>query len=109
LITGESLKRGLEALSGQRVEDTLLAEAGANAHLVEQFRDGKAEHDQTSLHDVLGEDAAERIKVLQGLGFLEQAGSTYKIPMLYRSGLNITQGRAFPIDGSADEGDEESV
>lgn len=109
LISGESLKRGLEALSGQRVQDTLLAEAGVNAPLVERFRDGKAEHNLTSLHDVLGGEAAEATKILQGLGFLEQTGSTYKIPMLYRSGLNITQGRAFAGGSSEDEGDEESA
>lgn len=95
LITGESLKRGLEALSGQRVQDTLLAEAGVNAPLVEMFRDGKAEHSSETLHDIFGKKSVEATKILQGLGFLEQAGSSYKIPILYRSGLNITQGRAY--------------
>lgn len=102
IITGESLKRGLEALSDQRVQDTLLAEAGEHAHLIEKFRDGKAEHNAQSLGELLGPDSVAATKVLQTLGFLEQTGTTYKIPMLYRSGLNITQGRAF----GAQEGEE---
>jgi hypothetical protein len=37
------------------------------------------------------------------LGFLEQAGATYKIPMLYRDGLRITQGKAFVSGEGANE------
>ncbi|MBW9214713.1 hypothetical protein KV102_07630 [Mumia sp. zg.B53] len=108
LITGESLKRGLDALSKQRVEDTLLAEAGDNAKLIELFRDGKAEHNTESLAGVFGSHATDGVKVLQTLGFIEQTGSTYKIPMLYRSGLNITQGRAFAsATGGTPESEDE--
>ena len=44
LITSDALKRGLQALSDERVQDTLLAEAGDDAELIELFRNGKAEH-----------------------------------------------------------------
>lgn len=95
LITSDSLKKDLEALSVQRVLDTLLAEAGDFAELIDKFRDGKAEHNPDSLRDILGENATEDAKYLQSIGFLEQIGSSYKVPMLYRGGLNITQGKAF--------------
>jgi hypothetical protein len=42
------------------------------------------------------------------IGFLEDIKDTYKVPTLYREGLNITQGKAF--DAKADvevEGDDE--
>jgi hypothetical protein len=110
LITGDALKRGLQALSEARVQDTLLAEAGDNAGLIELFRNGKAEHNLDTLSDLLGEDASSKIPLLKTMGFLESVGNNYKIPMLYRGGLNITQGKAFATEsGSADDdsGDEE--
>jgi hypothetical protein len=107
VISGDSLKRGLEALSSERVQDTLLAEAGDYASLVEQFRDGKAEHNAASLAATLGaaEDGAiAAAKPLIDLGFLEQTGETFKVPMLYRDGLNITQGKAFEPDERGGDG-----
>lgn len=98
IIAGDALKRGLESLSGERVNDTLLAEVGEYAKWIEKFRDGKAEHNEDSLAETLGMpvDAARKAaKALIEIGFLEQVGENYKIPMLYRDGLNVTQGKAF--------------
>ncbi|MEU7961296.1 P-loop ATPase, Sll1717 family [Micromonospora humida] len=109
LISPEAIKRGLDALSAQRVEDTLLAEAGENAYLIERFRDGKAEHNDDTLREVLGPKYQADLSYLTAIGFLEKAGPTYKIPMLYRGGLNITQGKAFsaesarPADGESSD------
>ncbi len=67
-------------------------------HTLKKFRDGKAEHNESSLMNKLGVPAAEVshiTKILMEMGFLEQIGTTYKIPALYRDGLNITQGKAF--------------
>jgi hypothetical protein len=107
LITSDALKRGLEALSAERVQDTLLAEAGEYAELVDRFRGGKAEHNADSLRRLLGEDYEVQLKLLRTLGFLESAGNNYKVPMLYRGGLNITQGKAFGTDTPDDENNEE--
>jgi hypothetical protein len=98
LINSESLKGGLRRLSSDRVEDTLLAEAGEYASYIEQFRDGKAEHNRASLHTLFARPESELkgvIQALMDLGFLEQIGESFKIPMLYRDGLSITQGKAF--------------
>jgi hypothetical protein len=105
LLTGESMKKGLSALSSERVEDTLLAEAGDNAPLIELFRNGKAEYNVESLQGLLGDQSDAKVKALRGLGFLEAIGQSYKIPMLYRDGLAVTQGKAFdpgaPVDDDA--------
>ena len=108
LIGSDALKRGLSRLSNERVEDTLLAEAGDHAHLIERFRDGKAEHNEVTVAEVLeaeGQALTDAMRVLMDLGFLEQVGATYKIPMLYRDGLRITQGKAF-VSGEAPEEEE---
>lgn len=111
LIEPESIKRGLAALSDERVNDTLLAEAGDEyAALIERFRGGKAEQNEATIAAVLGlanGPLRDAIKGLMELGFLEHivTSSSYKVPMLYRAGLGITQGRAFDL-GSATEDDE---
>jgi hypothetical protein len=90
-----------QRLSEARVEDTLLAESGEYAQYIEKFRDGKAEHNGDSLVRTLNlpaDEARAVTKVLMDMGFLEQIGEAYKIPMLYRDGLKITQGKAFQTE-----------
>lgn len=108
VIGSDAIKKGLARLSNQRVEDTLLAEAGEFANLIEAFRGGKAEHNTATLETVLdlhGTELAKAIDVLKDLGFLEEVGTSYKVPMLYRDGLGITQGKAFASDSSEDDED----
>jgi hypothetical protein len=111
IIGSEALKKGLARLSDERVQDTLLAEAGVEySALIEKFRDGKAEQNDESLQQVLGisgEEVAGATRALKELGFLEPIGATFKVPMLYRSGLNITQGKAFAVDTAEENDDEE--
>ena len=98
LIEPDSIRRALRRLSTERVEDTLLAEAGEFSALIEKFRDGKSEHNQESIAKQLGISEAKvkaTVKPLVELGVLETVGDSYKIPMLYRDGLGITQGKAF--------------
>jgi hypothetical protein len=98
LIRSDALKRGLAALSKERVEDTFLAEAGEHAALIERFRGGKTEQNEASLAATLAlapDQAKQAAKILDELGFLEQVGESLKVPMLYRDGLDMTQGKAF--------------
>lgn len=108
VIGSEALKKGLARLSTERVNDTLLAEAGEQYALwIERFRDGRAEHNQETIATTLSrptDELGEPLRILQDLGFLEPVGATYKVPMLYRAGLNISQGKAFaPQDAPLDE------
>jgi hypothetical protein len=112
IIEGDALRRALGQLSRQRVQDTLLAKAGIYAPLIDRFRDGKAEHNTESLADLLEPDQGAvrpTIQPLLDIGFLEDIKDTYKVPTLYREGLNITQGKAFDAksDVSEDEDDED--
>lgn len=98
IFEADSLRKALQDLSATRVNDTLLAEAKSQAPLINKFRGGKAEHNEESiahLLEIFPSTTREYIKPLIALGFLEETGGNYKIPMLYRSGLNITQGKAF--------------
>jgi len=110
LISSEAMKAGLRALSKERVEDTLLAEAGSYAEIIELFRNGKAEHNLASLTELLDQQPtliglpsikpSDMIQILRDIGFLEAVGMNYKVPMLYRDGLGITQGKAFDSSDS---------
>jgi hypothetical protein len=60
LIGSEALKKGLARLSTERVQDTLLAEAGEEHALwIEKFRDGRAEHNQETIAATLGLDGGD--------------------------------------------------
>jgi hypothetical protein len=106
LIEADALRKALQRLSEDRVNDTLLAESAELAPLVERFRDGKAEQNSSSLALLLDVDESEArtaAKPLVEMGFLEEIGESFKVPMLYRDGLNITQGKAFASDASGVE------
>jgi len=98
IIEADSFRRALTRLSEERVEDTLLAEAGEAVELIEKFRNERSEHNRQSLSELLeltNGDLEEAIRRLRDVGFLEETGRSFKIPMLYRDGLKIVQGKAF--------------
>ena len=107
----DALRRALRQLSEQEVNDTLLAEAGLYAPVIERFRGGKAEHNKSSLMEILGEtderELRKQIRPLVDIGFLEETKGSYKIPSLYRDGLDVTQGKAFSDERETDDEDEE--
>jgi hypothetical protein len=106
LIDREAIKRSLSRLSSARLEDTLMAEYPNLQVYFDQFRGAKAEHNKDTLADQLGllaPDLDQAIEALTTSGFLERTGSTWKVPMLYRDGLDITQGKAFAPDEAVEE------
>lgn len=106
LLDAEALRKALGRLSEDRVQDTLLAEAPDLAPIIDKFRDGKAEHNSESLSKLLEREPTAikaYVKPLVEMGFLEESGDTFKIPMLYRDGLSITQGKAYSPESDEEE------
>jgi len=99
LLTPQAVINAFGRLSKQRVEDTLLAEVTSEvAACIHGLRDSKAEHNDESLARELGIapcDVKPFAEVLVEIGFLELRDGTYRVPMLYRKGLNIKMGKAF--------------
>lgn len=99
LIEPDAIKSAQSRLSETRVNDTLLAEAGEIiAGHIRRFRRSKSEHNEDTLSEVLdlkGTELDEAVRQLVEVGFIEELRSTWKVPMLYRDGLEITQGKAF--------------
>jgi len=113
VIASEAIRKALEKLSAQRVEDTLLAEAGVQtAALIQRFRRAKAEQNLESLAPILGlegEALQSGIRQLVEVGFLEEIKTSWKVPMLYRDGLEITQGKAFQSASTEPEDEDSEV
>jgi hypothetical protein len=118
LFESEAIKAAQSRLSNERVVDTLLAESGQLRSFIERFRGGKAEHTFESIRETLAltipydsHDDATRgfIREFIDMGFLERIrkSDTYKIPMLYRDGLDITRGKAFQVGGDAQLDEDE--
>jgi len=99
MIEIESLKKALARLSQRRIEDTLLAEYGREVQrAILAFKNGKSDHNESSLCCLFGFDTSEvrrMVEVLSEIGFLESDGGIYRVPDLYRADLNIAHGKAF--------------
>ncbi len=99
MIEIDTLKKALTRLSQRRIEDTLLAEYGRDVQrAVQAFKNGKSDHNEGSLCHLFGIDVSQArvtAEVLNEIGFLKQDGDVYKVPNLYRAGLNISHGKAF--------------
>jgi hypothetical protein len=109
LIEAEAVRKAHKTLSETRIHDTLIAEYAELAPFIQRFRKRKAEHNIDSLcelHQVSVDEALRIANSLIEIGFLEEIGNTYKIPMLYRDGLGITQGKAFADSGAVSTSEE---
>ncbi|NWF33178.1 hypothetical protein HH110_08975 [Stenotrophomonas sp. SAM-B] len=109
LVSADAIREAHGRLSSKRVEDTLLAEAGTElGALINRFKRSKAEHNLDTLSQVLalsGDELSIRVGQLTEIGFLEELKASWKIPMLYREGLEITQGKAFSVSEEPDDGE----
>jgi hypothetical protein len=61
-----------------------------------KFENGHAEHDVKSLEQILGKEYLKRIEELKSIGFLKHIpkSAVYRIPIIWRKGLNIKRGSA---------------
>lgn len=96
LISGPSVKVGLIDLSTDKVNTTLLAENPDLAGAIKVFRGQKAEQNSETMQQLLGAGWQQTAEQLVRIGFLEKLADSWKVPMLYRDGLEVTQGAAFP-------------
>lgn len=99
MIEMDALKKALSRLSQRRIEDTLFAEYGDDVRrAIQAFKNGKSDHNVKSLCQLFGFDLSQAhttAEILNEIGFLEQDGDIYRVPDLYRPGLNISNGKAF--------------
>lgn len=97
IIDAPAIRYGLSELSKRKRDTVLRAELPHLWHHIEKFRGQKSEYGEDALRQLLGNESDGVVADLVSIGLLEetQAGDqrSYKIPFLYREGLEITQGR----------------
>jgi hypothetical protein len=92
-----ALKEALPAVSRVRLEQTLYAEFASHKPLIESLREQKATQNLASLKAIWKVDevdAAKNAAELESVGFFERLGSSWRVPFLYRSALDLVQGAA---------------
>lgn len=95
LISGDALRDGQIKLSNARRVDYLFTETGSTGQYVRLFKRKKAEQRRENLSQLLkknGSELQDTIDDLVRIGFLQETGSTFKVPFLYRPGLEMIQG-----------------
>jgi len=97
LISPTAVKAGLDQTSIDKVRTALIAENPNLEKAIRAFQRGKAEHNVVSLESLLGTGWAPIVDDLHRIGFLEALDKSWKIPPIYRSGLEVTQGKAFGV------------
>jgi hypothetical protein len=98
VIGSAAIRYGLAELSKRKRDTLLRAEFPHFWPQIEKFIKGKTEYTESAIKKVLGKDANKTLNDLLGIGFLAERSSkghkTYKIPFVFREGLELTQGRA---------------
>ncbi len=103
LIEAAAIKIGLSQLSKDKIGTTLVAENPSLETAIRAFTKRKAEQNAQGLEAILGSGWEETAESLVRVGFLEKVGATWKVPMLYRDGLEIVQGAAFDRHAPSDD------
>ena len=95
-----SITQALEELSKKKKETYLQAEFPHFWPDIKLFEHGKAEHNDKSLEKLLGSEWKKKIEDFDNIGFIKYfpSSGSYKIPIIWRAGLNIKQRKAFSID-----------
>jgi hypothetical protein len=106
LIGPEALTEAWQIVSQDKIKTQLFAEYKNLRDYVQKFRKSKAEHNESSLEELLGDDWRKIISSLEFIGFIQKRSNTWKIPLLYRPGLEVAQGKAFSIEQGDEEDDE---
>ncbi|MDE2142456.1 MAG: hypothetical protein KGL74_10910 [Elusimicrobia bacterium] len=97
IIGSASIRYGLEQLSKKKCVTYLQAEFPHFWPNIKKFVKGKTEYSPESIRRLLGKSSDKIISDLIDIGFLSESrsrkGVSYKIPFVYRDGLELSQGK----------------
>jgi hypothetical protein len=95
LLSPQAILQGHVDMSKKKRETYLKAEFKHFWPVIKRFENQKAEHDDQSLRALLGKDYCQ-VQDLRSIGFLKEnpVAETYSVPFLYRSGLDMRQGKS---------------
>lgn len=98
VIGAAAIQYGFEELSKRKRQTYLQAEFPHLWKDIEKFSGGKTDYTATTLQSLLGSGWKATAEQLLDIGFLSKRNrkgeAVYSIPVLYRHGMNLTQGMA---------------
>lgn len=98
IIGPSALQYGLEELSKRKRQTYLQAEFPHLWEHIEKFVGGKTQYDESSIRKTIGRNWQVIVDDLVSIGLFSKittrTGFVYRIPFLYRHGLELTQGKA---------------
>jgi hypothetical protein len=94
LIGPQAMLYGLEELSKRKKDTFLRAEFPHLWPDIEKFQGGKSDYSAQAIQALFGKHWEKSCSDLISIGLLTKQKNTYKIPHLYRKGLDLTQGSA---------------
>jgi hypothetical protein len=98
IIGSAAILYGHTELSKRKKDTYLKAEFPHFWPHIEKFVKGKTEYSELAIRKLLGRNSESLIKDLLGIGLLSETKAKgerwFKIPFLYREGLELTQGKA---------------
>lgn len=98
ILSPQAMIYGLEELSRHKRVTYLEAEFPHLWPVIKKFIGGKAEYSTDALRELFGKDWISKTSDLISIGFLgkieKRGGDMFSIPFVYRTGLEVTQGRA---------------
>lgn len=109
LIGPEALTEAWNIVSDDKIQTQLYAEYKDLRDHLEKFRKSRSEHNADSLGELLGNDWKAILAELEFVGFIQKRGNTWKIPLLYRPGLEIIQGKAFTSEETSEVEEDEDI
>lgn len=98
VIGSGAIRYGLAEMSKLKRDKVLRAELPHLWPAIEKFIGGKTEYSERAIQQLLGPRSQGTIADLVNIGLLSHSGqrgrtSTYKVPFLYRDGLELVRGR----------------
>ncbi|MFI5258850.1 MAG: P-loop ATPase, Sll1717 family [Candidatus Limnocylindrales bacterium] len=98
VIGSGAIRHGLAEMSKLKRDKVLRAELPHLWPYIEKFIGGKTEYSERAILQLLGPRSQATLADLVNIGLLSHSGprgssSTYKVPFLYRDGLELTRGR----------------
>ena len=91
-ISSQAILYGHEQLSKNKRTTILQAEFPHLWDQIKKLAGGKTEYKKQTLKDLFGKNWEETVANLVSIGVLSKNKDVYKVPFLYREGLEVTQG-----------------
>ncbi|HET9502540.1 MAG TPA: hypothetical protein VFO93_03290 [Hymenobacter sp.] len=102
LFSSETIRKAVKATSTSNLETRIYPEYPDLKEKIKLFERGKADHNESSLREILGSDWLNIIKRLERIGFIYKRSKKnteiWTIPFFYSFALDITRGASFKLD-----------